>query len=147
MTDQPRSLFSLASDAPLADAAPAAEAVPNAEAAPRIAPRLVARALDVARGVPAAGVPVIFDRIDASGAPTPLGSATTGGDGRAVPPENEALAIGYYRVTFDVAAYHAAFNVDGSYPVMSILVRVADDRSDFEVPLLFSANGYSTYPA
>jgi 5-hydroxyisourate hydrolase len=157
--DQPRSLFDSEDSAAepaapieISAAEPESTSEPSSERLPDpspavIGPRLVARALDLMRGAPAVGVPVTFDVIGPDGSPTPLGTAMTDHDGRASPPDDPALDINYYRISFNVAHYFGLHGVDSCYPVIGVLVRVTDLARDFEVPLLFSASGYSTYHA
>ncbi len=102
--------------------------------------------LDVARGKPAAAVPVTLEHRDASGAWVEIGRGATDADGRmktltAAGP----LATGRYRITFDTGAYFAATGVDGFYPTASVVFVVGDANGHFHVPLLLSPFGYSTY--
>jgi 5-hydroxyisourate hydrolase len=102
--------------------------------------------LDVALGRPAAQVPVVLERKEASGGYARIGAGVTDADGRnrALMAEG-ALTAGTYRITFDIAAYHASIGVDGFYPEASIVFTVRDAESHYHVPLLLSPFGYSTY--
>jgi 5-hydroxyisourate hydrolase len=97
--------------------------------------------LDVARGAPAQGIPVVLERLD-DGGQTSIGAAVTDADGRAslVPDAAPALAGGRYRLTFDTAAYGAAF-----YPQVIVVVELAAGCGHTHIPLLLSAFGYTTY--
>jgi 5-hydroxyisourate hydrolase len=97
--------------------------------------------LDIARGAPAAGVPVELDRLDDGGRAT-VAAAVTDADGRAslVPDGATALPGGRYRLTFDTAAYGATF-----YPQVIVVVELAEGCGHTHVPLLLSAFGYTTY--
>ena len=101
--------------------------------------------LDVHRGRPAEGVPVILDRKAGTGF-VRIKEATTDADGRVkeLVPEGQ-LVVGVYRITFDTGAYFAAQNLEGFYPEASIVFEIRDDAAHYHVPLLLSAHGYSTY--
>lgn len=101
--------------------------------------------LDVARGLPARGVPVTLDRKDGDRF-TRLKEGETDADGRVkeLVPEGQ-LTAGTYRVTFDTGAYFAALGVEGFYPEASVLFVVRDADAHYHVPLLLSPFGFSTY--
>jgi 5-hydroxyisourate hydrolase len=101
--------------------------------------------LDIARGHPAHGVPVLLER-DKRGEFVEVSRRTTDDDGRV----NDligahALEAGHYRLTFDVSEYHAAHGVTSFYPTVQITFTVSDARDHYHVPLLLSPFGYSTY--
>jgi 5-hydroxyisourate hydrolase len=103
--------------------------------------------LDIARGRPAAGVAVLLELVDASGARREFGREATDADGRVrelVAPGNE-LQAGTYCLTFETGDYFAATGVDTFYPRVSILVTVRDASEHLHIPLLLSPYGYSTY--
>ena len=97
--------------------------------------------LDITRGRPAAGVPVVLEK-KTGDVFTPILSATTDADGRVkeLVPEGQ-LEVGIYRITFDTAAHFP----DGFYPEASIVFQVRDAAAHYHVPLLLSPFGYSTY--
>jgi 5-hydroxyisourate hydrolase len=101
--------------------------------------------LDIHRGRPAQGVPVVLERISSAGFER-MKTAATDADGRVkdLVPEGQ-LEAGTYRLTFDTGAYFAAQNVEGFYPEASIVFVVRDAAAHYHVPLLLSAHGYSTY--
>jgi len=109
--------------------------------------RLSTHVLDVARGKPAANIPVALARRDNSDNWTLLLSAHTDADGRCAQllPPDEALSPGVYRLRFDIASYHAVQCVEALYPVIEITFRVREGESTFHLPLLLSPYGYSTY--
>lgn len=101
--------------------------------------------LDVARGKPAAGVPVTIARLE-NGNATPLKQAATDADGRVKDLVAEgALTEGTYAITFDTGAYFAALGTEGFYPEARIVFVVRDAAAHYHVPLLLSPYGYSTY--
>ena len=102
--------------------------------------------LDTAVGRPAAGIGVRLEIEDGAGW-RELAAHATNGDGRVAQllPAATALAAATYRLTFDVAAYHAARGGAGFYPHVSIVFTVRDAGQHHHVPLLLSPFGYSTY--
>ena len=106
---------------------------------------LTTHVLDTARGRPAAGVRVTVEARDGDGW-TPLGQGVTDGDGR-VPglvPEG-TLAAGVHRLTFATGDWFRAEGLEGFYPEVTVVCRIADPGAHYHVPLLLSPYGYSTY--
>ena len=103
--------------------------------------------LDLARGVPAADVPVRLERRELSGDWIRLATARTDGDGRCAQllPENESLRAGLYRLVFDTGSYQRAHEAEGFYPVVEITFHVREGDVKFHIPLLLSPYGYTTY--
>jgi 5-hydroxyisourate hydrolase len=102
--------------------------------------------LDISRGRPAAGVKVTLELSDNDGW-TGLSIQATDSDGRVnqmLPPDAQ-LQIGDYRLTFGTKDYFSARGVQGLYPVVQITFTVTDSATHFHLPLLLTANGYSTY--
>jgi 5-hydroxyisourate hydrolase len=95
--------------------------------------------LDVARGRPAAGVPVALERSAGNGW-EPAGRGTTDADGRLR--ELAPAAVGRYRLIFDTGAY---LGEDAFYPQVTVDFRVEQGEDHYHVPLLLSPYGYSTY--
>jgi len=102
--------------------------------------------LDLAAGKPAQDVPVHLEVQRASGWRV-LASHRTDQDGRCTQllPQSEALAAAIYRLRFDVADYYAVRKVSSLYPVIEITFEVRAGESQFHIPLLLNANGYTTY--
>jgi 5-hydroxyisourate hydrolase len=109
--------------------------------------RISTHVLDTALGKPAARVPVRLEHREKGGGWTTLGSSITDADGRCgqLLGESQSVAEGVYRLIFDAAAYYAAQNVQGLYPVVEITFAVREDDSQLHIPLLLSPNGYTTY--
>ena len=108
--------------------------------------RISTHVLDVSRGKPASDLPVRLERREAAGDWLLLQSANTDQDGRCpqlLPDGN--LRPGVYRLVFDTAHYFAAQEIEGLYPVVEVTFHVRDGESQFHIPLLLSANGYTTY--
>ena len=108
--------------------------------------RISTHILDLSIGKPASGVPVHLEKQDPAKDWRAQGSARTDADGRC----NQLLAgddlpAGVYRLVFDTASYFEALKVDSLYPVVEITFQVRDGESHFHIPLLLSANGYTTY--
>jgi 5-hydroxyisourate hydrolase len=103
--------------------------------------------LDVARGRPAAGVPVVLERHQLGGAWTQVGEGKTNEDGRvkSLLPEGVLLEAGTYRLSFAVRAYLEQHHGGGFYPEVAVTFSVENPAEHFHVPLLLSPFGYSTY--
>jgi 5-hydroxyisourate hydrolase len=102
--------------------------------------------LDTALGRPATGVPVTLSRqIDAAW--LSINEALTDADGRCkyLLPEDEPLQAGTYRVHFDTSAYYRHHQLRGLYPYVEIVFEVANSEQHYHIPLLLTANGYTTY--
>jgi 5-hydroxyisourate hydrolase len=109
--------------------------------------RISTHVLDVTLGQPASGVPVRLERLESNGIWQPLGSATTGKDGRCAQllPEFDSLRAGRYRLTFDTGSYYAGLEISALFPVVEINFEVRVGESHFHIPLLLSPNSYTTY--
>jgi 5-hydroxyisourate hydrolase len=103
--------------------------------------------LDISRGAPARGVPIMLELEAEAGGWLLLGKGTTDADGRLrdLLPDGEPLSIGTYRLTFDTETYFRAHNVEGFYPFVQVVFSILDTDSHYHVPLLLSPYGYSTY--
>ncbi|HEY0406024.1 MAG TPA: hydroxyisourate hydrolase, partial [Pyrinomonadaceae bacterium] len=100
--------------------------------------------LDVARGRPAGGVPVVLEH-SLAGAWTEIGRGETDADGRLknLLPVDFALAAGTYRLTFDTSNYFSAQQTESFYPAVTVTFIVRDGAEHYHVPLLLSPFGYS----
>ena len=75
-----------------------------------------------------------------------LGSASTDKDGRCAQLLLEGeLTAGLYRLAFDTATYFGTLKVEGLYPVVEVTFQAREGDTQFHIPLLLSANGYTTY--
>jgi 5-hydroxyisourate hydrolase len=102
--------------------------------------------LDTALGRPAAEVPVTLAFM-ANGAWSLLNNAATDADGRCkdLLPPTQPLQPGTYRIHFEIAAYFERKQLQGLYPYVEIVFTVSDKEQHFHIPLLLTANGYTTY--
>ena len=106
--------------------------------------------LDTANGCPAAGMRITLQRLDATG-PVTLKSLALDHDGRAGGPllDAAAMAVGRYRLLFEVAPYFRARGAALPEPpfidVVQIDFGMADAAGHYHVPLLVSPWSYSTY--
>jgi 5-hydroxyisourate hydrolase len=116
--------------------------------------KLTTHVLDIAAGIPAAGmrVDVRAAAATSSGADLPtIATAQTNSNGRCPAPllEGAALRIGRYTLTFHVAEYFRARGHELSDPPfldeVAISFGIADPHRDYHVPLLVSPWSYSTY--
>src|SRR4051812_36196071 len=99
--------------------------------------------LDIARGVPAAGVAVTLEARAGAGWTT-IGRRTTDDRGRIDSFVDAPLAAGTYRLTFDTGAYHQHHDILAFFPSVAVTFDVRDE-GHHHVPLLLSPHGYSTY--
>ena len=108
--------------------------------------RISTHVLDLSRGTPACGVPVRLECQDADGNWCLVQSVLSDADGRCsqLLPSDD-LPAGLYRLAFDTASYFGALEIQGLYPVVQISFYVREGESRFHLPLLLSANGYTTY--
>ena len=102
--------------------------------------------LDTALGKPAAEVPVSLAQWKSSDW-LQLNGAVTDADGRVkhLLPEGTPLEDGLYRARFDTAAYYEAQGLQGLYPYVEIVFHVSTEQPHYHIPLLLTANGYTTY--
>jgi 5-hydroxyisourate hydrolase len=102
--------------------------------------------LDTTLGRPAAGVPVALAFM-ASEVWSSLHEAVTDADGRCnhLLPQTQPLQPGIYRVHFETAAYYQRNHLEGLYPYVEIVFTVSDGQQHYHIPLLLTANGYTTY--
>jgi 5-hydroxyisourate hydrolase len=113
--------------------------------------RISTHVLDVSSGSPARDIPVRLEKHEAHGGWRRLNDARTDADGRCpqlLPLGDltaEEMTPGNYRLVFDTASYFKANNLKGLYPVVEITFHVSEGESHFHIPLLLSANGYTTY--
>ena len=103
--------------------------------------------LDTSRGVPAAGVAVLLEMLEASGAWHPIGRGSTDTDGRlrTLMPDGEPLQVGVYRLTFNTVQYFEELDLPTFYPRVVIEFETAAGERHYHVPLLLSPFGYTTY--
>ena len=103
--------------------------------------------LDIARGRPAAGLPVTLERGAGTEGWQLVGTGETDADGRlrTLMPEGTPLSPGLYRLVFDTRRYLEAHAGRAFYPTVSIVFETAPGESQYHVPLLLSPFGYSTY--
>jgi 5-hydroxyisourate hydrolase len=101
--------------------------------------------LDTGLGLPGARIGVTLERLR-QGKWEQLAQAATSADGRAeLLPRSKPPAPGTYRMTFKVREYFRRQKVEGLYPAVEISFTVARGEKHYHIPLLLSANGYTTY--
>ena len=102
--------------------------------------------LDTALGRPATGVPLRLFHWQHDEW-LQLADNQTDADGRCVQllPMGSALETGLYRIRFDTAAYYETKRIAGLYPYVEIAFEVRDPVQHYHIPLLLTANGYTTY--
>jgi 5-hydroxyisourate hydrolase len=103
--------------------------------------------LDGARGVPAVGVPIRWERLR-DGSWEPVAEVLTAGDGRVSDWGGQgvqATVAGTHRLVFGSGDYFARQRVRTFYPEVVIVFEVSDPDEHHHVPLLLSPFAYSTY--
>jgi 5-hydroxyisourate hydrolase len=102
--------------------------------------------LDTAIGRPATAVPVTLTFME-NGAWSLINEAVTDADGRCrnLLPPTQPLQPGVYRIHFETAAYFERDRLDGLHPYVEIVFTVSDREQHYHIPLLLTANGYTTY--
>ena len=102
--------------------------------------------LDTSTGCPATGIGLsLLRQVDNEW--QTLTTAKTDNDGRCrqLLPKDTALVPGKYRVRFETAAYYEAHSLKGLYPFIEITFTVHEGDEHLHIPLLLTANGYTTY--
>ena len=114
--------------------------------------RLSTHVLDTAHGCPAAGMKVTLQRVAADGSVQTVKSVQLNHDGRVDGGpllDAAAMAVGRWRLLFDVAPYFRARGVTLPEPAFIDTVQldfgIADAAGHYHVPLLVSPYSYSTY--
>jgi len=108
--------------------------------------RISTHILDLSRGRPASGVGVQLEMQDPAGMWHLVNSASSDRDGRCAQLlAGDELAPGVYRLRFDTAAYFAGLRIETLYPSVEVTFQVREGESQFHIPLLLNANGYTTY--
>ena len=99
--------------------------------------------LDIARGMPAAGISVGLFALDIER--KLLNVAVTNRDGRTDEPLATDLAPGSYELVFAVMDYFVQLGVASLFDAIPVRFRIDDVAARYHVPLLLSPWGYSTY--
>ncbi len=102
--------------------------------------------LDTALGRPAAGVPVTL-AVMSNGTWSLINNAVTDMDGRCkhLLPPSQSLQAGVYSIRFETSSYYSRNQLEGLYPYVEIVFTVLDREQHYHIPLLLTANGYTTY--
>ncbi|WP_245632033.1 hydroxyisourate hydrolase [Edaphobacter aggregans] len=103
--------------------------------------------LDTALGTAAAAVSVVLERAGEDGGWQSLSAQQTDSDGRCrqLLPEDVSLQPGQYRLRFDTGAYYKTKSIEGLYPFVEVTFVVRESDTHLHIPLLLTANGYTTY--
>jgi len=109
--------------------------------------QITTHVLDTAQGQPAENIQVILEIQHTEKSWEILGEGRTDADGRInnILTNNDPISPRTYRLTFDVAPYFQAQDVDSFYSSIPIVFTISDTDRHTHVPLLLSPFGYSTY--
>ena len=101
--------------------------------------------LDTSKGRPAAGVAVVLERLDGAGWLV-IARGETDRDGRCKPllAADDVMA-GRHRLTIGTGDYFGGRGLATLYPEVMVVFSVAAGETDFHLPLLLTANSYTTY--
>ena len=103
-------------------------------------PTISTHVLDTELGLPAEGIRVRLFRLDVGQAPIRMTQALTDGDGRIRDLLERPLAIGDYRLEFDIGREDDAF-----FRRVAVDLRIADTTRSYHVPLLLAPYSMTTY--
>jgi 5-hydroxyisourate hydrolase len=105
--------------------------------------------LDTALGRPVSNVALkLFEFCDnpAGGAWQEIGSGRTDADGRCKTLlGSNPLRATNYKLYFSTTEYFRSQKLPGLYPYVEIVFTIADPTQHYHIPLLLTANGYTTY--
>jgi 5-hydroxyisourate hydrolase len=107
--------------------------------------RLTTHILDTSSGKPATGVNVILLHQHGDSW-IEITRGLTNKDGRITDwlDNNTILPTGLVKLVFDTGAYFNKSSIPTFYPVVEVIVAIADE-AHYHIPLLLSPYGYSTY--
>lgn len=107
--------------------------------------RLTTHILDISIGKPASGVTVILLHQQGE-AWIEITRGSTNKDGRITDwlEDNTILPAGIFKLVFETGAYFNKATITTFYPVVEVVVAIADE-AHYHIPLLLSPYGYSTY--
>jgi 5-hydroxyisourate hydrolase len=101
--------------------------------------------LDTSLGRPAPNVSLVLSKRSGDGW-NEAGRGVTDADGRCRTLLGDApLEQATYMLRFEITSYFAAQNVTPLYPYIEIVFAVAEPSQHYHIPLLVTANGYTTY--
>lgn len=101
--------------------------------------------LDTALGRPAADVSLTLSQLQGESWEE-IGTGTTDADGRCRTLLGQhSLEAATYKIRFATAEYFSAQKLTGLYPFVEIVFTIADPAQHYHIPLLLTANGYTTY--
>lgn len=123
---------------PVAAAAPAA-------AVPARSYQLSTHILDVGRGQPASGVPILLYRLSKGGSWEKVGEGVTDRNGRIgnFLPQSQSND-GIYKLRFETKEYFRKQKLESIYPFVEVVFEIRGS-GHYHIPITMSANGYGTY--
>jgi 5-hydroxyisourate hydrolase len=102
--------------------------------------------LDTANGKPAANIAITLFIMTGEDSWRAVGHGMTDHDGRCKGLlGHKSLEAATYKLRFATASYFASLHLAGLYPYVEIIFTVRDPGQHFHIPLLLTANGYTTY--
>jgi 5-hydroxyisourate hydrolase len=103
--------------------------------------------LDVSLGKAAPQIPVVLEKLSATGQWGKLGEGKTDTDGRVeeLLPSDAKIELGIYRLVFNTQVYFGEKGTESFYPYVSVSFQITQPDQHHHVPLLLSPFSYSTY--
>ena len=102
-------------------------------------PTISTHVLDMSRGVPVPGLPIVVSLLGGDDGETALTTVTTDREGRVADLLGRALEAGTYRLRFEIGERSPLF------AAVTLDVHVADINRSYHVPVLLSPFGLSAY--
>ena len=109
--------------------------------------QLSSHILDISKGMPASGVPIRLEKMDADKKTwSVVDEKVTDANGRISDflSSEKADNKGIYKLTFLTADYFKSQNTTSFYPFIEVVFEIKDGKH-YHVPITLSAYGYSTY--
>ncbi|MBC7474670.1 MAG: hydroxyisourate hydrolase [Candidatus Sericytochromatia bacterium] len=108
--------------------------------------QITTHVLDTSKGKPAANIPILLEQSLGINKWQEIALGSTNKDGRAsnLLTDGKILEKGIYRISFDTDTYFKNNEIDGFYPMVSIVFKI-ESSDHYHVPLLLNPYGYSTY--
>ncbi|MBC7888135.1 MAG: hydroxyisourate hydrolase [Ferruginibacter sp.] len=101
--------------------------------------------LDTSKGKPAWGIAIVlYEQVGQEWFEIAKGITNKEGRLTNLLQEDEELALGIYKITFDIKHYFSADDIATFYPAVEIIFEI-NTIEHYHIPLLVSPFGYSTY--
>jgi 5-hydroxyisourate hydrolase len=106
--------------------------------------KILVQVLDGTYGKPAVGVRASLARVNGNGSEI-LAEAETDQQGCIDDWDRQQLERGIYRAVLDTDRYFASLGAASAYPEVSVIFRMHEESSAFQVQVTLAPSSYSTY--